>query len=76
MNEPFQLYSIGFACQQLQLPIAKIRAAADRLGIRSSSINGVVHFSESDVELIRATLLSEMRSHESLFIHDQRSGIQ
>ena len=74
-HEPFQLYSIGFACQQLQLPIAAIRAAADRLGLRSSSINGVVHFSESDVDLIREALLAELRLRESQ-VHDQRSGIQ
>ena len=76
MNTPIDLSSIGFLCQQLQLPIAKIRAAADRLGIRSSSINGVVHFSESDVELIRAAILTEMRLQELPAILDQRSSIQ
>ena len=72
MNEPFQLYSIGFACQQLQLPIATIRETANRLGICSSSINGVVHFSESDVELIRAAIQAELRSSA---VFDQRSNI-
>ena len=74
-HEPFQLCSLGYSCQLLQVPISKIREAADRLGIRSSSINGVVHFSESDVDLIREALLAELRLRESQ-VHDQRSGIQ
>ncbi len=74
MNEPFQIHSISFTCQLLQQPIGRIRAAADRLGICASSINGVVHFSEADVELIRAALLAELRSRESQII-DQRKNI-
>ena len=74
METPINILSIGFACQHLQRPIGLIRATADRLGIRASSINGVVHFSEEDVELIRQAIVSELQSRESA-VHDQRGGI-
>ncbi len=71
---PFQLYSIGFACQQLQMPISNIITTAERLGIVPSAINGVSHFAEADVELIRAALLADAQRRESLCI-DQRAQI-
>lgn len=71
---PFQLYSIGFAAQQLQTPIARILATAQRLGIVASAINGVSHFAEADVELIRAALLADAQHRESISF-DQRSQI-
>ncbi len=74
MNPHFEICSIGFCCQRLQVPIAAIRAAADRLGLRSSSINGVVHFCESDVALIRQAILAELRLRESQAF-DQRSNV-
>lgn len=74
MNDTFQLYSIGFACQQLQLPIAKIRSTAERLGIQASSINGVTHYSESDVAVIREAVMQEMQSSGPAII-DQRANI-
>ncbi len=52
--EPINLNSIGFASQQLQVPVDLIRAMAERLGLRASSINGVPHFNADDVERIRA----------------------
>lgn len=65
MNHPIQLMSIGFTCQHLQAPIARIRAAAARLGIQPGSINGVAHFTESDVELIRREIAAELQTHGS-----------
>ena len=74
MTLPIDLSSIGFLCQQLQLPIARIRAAADRLAIEESRLNGVTHYSAADVERIREAILAEMRSRES-HVLDQRSNV-
>ena len=69
MTMPFQIYSIGFASQQLQLPIAVILTTANQLGIVPSSINGVLHFNEGDAERIRAAAVAGRRSS----LTDQRS---
>lgn len=47
--------SVGNIAGQLQVPVSRILAVAASHGIRPTmSINGIVHFSEQDVERIAA----------------------
>ncbi len=62
ITEPFNINSIGFAAQQLQVPIDLIRETANALAVVPSRINGVVHFTADDVERIRAALMAQQQS--------------
>ena len=73
-HEPIDISSIGFICQQLQTSIGLILSTADELAIRRSLINGVPHFTATDIDLIRQKLLAELRLRESQVL-DQRSNI-
>ena len=60
--EPFNINSIGFAAQQLQTPIDRLRETANAIGVVPSHINGVVHFNAHDLEKIRAALMMQQQS--------------
>lgn len=56
------LSSIGFVCQTLQQPPGKIRRAAESLGFKPAlSINGVPHYSDTQVAAIRECIDREAK---------------
>lgn len=53
MMQTQSLASVGYIAGQLQTPVARILAIAASEGIRPAmTINGIVHFSDDDVERI------------------------
>jgi hypothetical protein len=62
MNATSSILSIGKIAGDLQRPVTEILLAVDRLSIRPAmTINGILHFDESDVSTIAAYL----RDHDA-----------
>jgi len=62
MDATSSIVSIGHASSQLQTPVTKLVQVAKVLGIKPTQIiNGVVHYSEIDVQKIRQHLRGEQR---------------
>ncbi len=65
MKTGFDIMSLGYVAQTLQLPLAEIIAAAAKAGIPASRINGIAHYSATDVDKIRRVLAGRKSGNQS-----------